>query len=207
MNPGSLHLFLELVTLACFLAVAAHAAWLRGWAGLGLVVALLWVGFVRENFVLLRELLYGFAPLHLRLGRAPMIAAVVWPYSIYLAVVWAEVMTGETLERSDRSRRLSGRFLGGVALFMMALACFYEPVLGRVGMARWQEGTRVTLGVPWIALVGYPTLACAALLAWTWTRGRVVSPLRRAGLLLPLLAALALAHAWGLQALKDRLGW
>lgn len=207
MSPASLHLLLEVVTLACFLAVAAHAVWLRGRAGLELVAALLWVGFVRENFVLLRELLYGFAPLHLRLGRAPMIASIVWPYSIYLAVAWAEVMTGETLEQSNRCHGLSGRLLGGVALFMMALACFYEPVLARVGMARWQEGTRGTLGVPWIALVGYPTLACAALLAWTWVRGRIASPVRRAGMLLPLLAALALAHAWGLQALKDRLGW
>lgn len=204
MSASALHLFLELVTLVCFLAVAAHAGWVRGRAGVGLVAALLWAGFVRENFVLLRELLYGFAPLHLQLGRAPMIAAIVWPYSIYLAVVWAEVVTGETLEARPR---LSGRFLGSVALFMMALACFYEPVLALVGMARWEDGTRATYGVPWIALVGYPSFACAALLVWGWVCGRVGTAGRQAALLSALLAGLALAHAWGLQALKDRLGW
>lgn len=204
MSAGALHLFLELVTLVCFLAVAAHAAWLRGRGGLGLVAALLWTGFVRENFVLLQELLYGFAPLHLQLGRAPMIAAIVWPYSIYLALVWAEVTTGEALEGRSRP---GGRLLGAVALFMMALACFYEPVLARVGMARWEEGTRATLGVPWIALAGYPTLACAALALWAWAARRIPAPGRRTALLLPLLAALALAHAGGLQALKDLLGW
>lgn len=31
----------------------------------------------------LRDILYGFSPLHLLLGRAPLIASIIWGYSIY----------------------------------------------------------------------------------------------------------------------------
>lgn len=102
-----MHLFIELLTLLFFLATVAHAVWLRGKSGAGLFGALLFLGFVRENFVILREFLYGFAPLTLMLGKAPLIASIIWGYSIYLAVVWAEAMTGESLE----DRRPAGSWL------------------------------------------------------------------------------------------------
>jgi hypothetical protein len=127
-----LHLFLELATLGCFLAAAVHAVRLRGRDGAGLFAALLWLGFVRENYVLLQELLYGFAPLALQLGRAPLLAAIIWPFSIDLALIWTEIATGET---------------------------------------------------------------------------RLARPLPRAAVLTAGLAVLGIAHARGLQALKDLLGW
>lgn len=190
-----MHLFIEVLTLVSFLATVAHAVLLRGRSGAALFGSLLFLGLVRENFVVLREVLYGFSPLSLMLGKAPLIASIIWGYSIYLAVVWAEELTGEPL-REDRP---SPRFLAAAALFMMALACFYEPFLALIRMARWQEGTRMTLDVPWIALVGYPTLTVLYLLL----RSRAKQPLVfYAGL-----AGLALAHAAGLQGLKDLLGW
>jgi hypothetical protein len=198
MSPG-LHLFIELLTLAAFLATAAHAAWLRGRPGAAIFGAMLLLGLVRENAVALREVLYGFAPLHLMLGKAPLIASVVWGFSIYLALVWAELMTGEPLA----DRRASARLLGAVSLFMIALAWFYEPFLALIEMARWQEGTRTVLDVPLIAMVGYPSLAVAFLLLWTWSRRRGLGPLPT----LAALAVLAVGHAFSLQALKDLLGW
>ena len=155
----------------------------------------------RWEGVAIREILYGFAPLHLHLGRAPLIATIIWGLSIYAAIVFAEEVTGEPARR----RIPSAKTLGAVALFMIALAGFYEPFLARVGMARWQEGTRATLGVPWIALVGYPTLAVGFLLLWGWVARRAKS-LRFAILVLGI-PALAIGHAFGLQALKDSLGW
>ncbi|HWM90823.1 MAG TPA: hypothetical protein VN493_08660 [Thermoanaerobaculia bacterium] len=190
-----MHLFIEVLTLVFFLATVAHAGATRGRGGLALFGSLLFLGFVRENFVVLREVLYGFSPLSLMLGKAPLIASIIWGYSIYLAVVWAEEVTGEPL-REDRP---SGRFLAAAALFMMALACFYEPFLALIRMARWQEGTRMTLGVPWIALVGYPSLTILYLLLRGWAK--------RPLLFWTGLAILALAHTAGLQALKDLLGW
>lgn len=196
-----MHLFLELFTLGAFVALIVHGAWHRGGEGLALFAGLLALGFVRENAVAIREILYGFAPLALNLGRAPLIATVIWGLSIYAAMVFAEEVTGDPIGR----RIPSARALGAVALFMIALVGFYEPFLARVGMARWQEGTRATLGVPWIALVGYPTLAAGFLLLWGWASTRKVG-LRLAILALGL-PALALGHALGLQALKNALGW
>ena len=175
---------------------------LRGWTGVRLLGALLLLGFLRESFVALRELLYRFAPLHLRLGRAPLLASIIWGFSIYAAVVWAERISKEPFGE----RRPSSRFLAWVALFMIALACFYEPVLALLGMARWQEGTRATFGVPWIAWVGYPTLAVLFLLLWGWAAERSSAGRRVAALFVPL-PFLAIGHAWGLQALKRALGW
>jgi len=197
-----MHLFIELLTLLFFLATVAHAVWLRGKSGAGLFGALLFLGFVRENFVILREVLYGFAPLTLRLGRAPLIASIIWGYSIYLAVVWAETMTGESLE----DRRPSGRFLVLAALFMMALAGFYEPFLKLIDMARWQPGTRTTLDIPWIALIGYPSLTVPFLLLWCRLMRRPPGAARTA-VLLTGLTLLALLHVAGLQCLKDLLRW
>jgi hypothetical protein len=198
------HLFVELLTLVFFLACVAHAFRFRGRTGLAFFGAMLLLGFLRENFVTLRDILYGFAPLHLRLGRAPLIAAIIWGYSIYAAVVWTEAVTGEPLEGP---RRPTARFLLLAALFMMALACFYEPFLALIHMARWQPGTRATLGVPWIAVVGYPALAVPFLLLWSGTLRRSARPGTRAATLLLVLPPLALGHALGLQALKDALGW
>jgi hypothetical protein len=196
------HLFIELITLAFFLLCVAHAVALRGWEGAWLFGAMLFLGLVRENFVALYRILYEFAPLTLQLGLAPLIGSIIWGYSIYLAVVWAEGMSGEPLSERSPSRR----FLGLAALFMVALACFYEPFLRLIGMARWQIGTRATLDVPWIALVGYPTLTVGFLLAWSWAV-RVRPWKRRTARLVATLVPLALVHAGGLQGLKRWLGW
>ena len=196
-----MHLFLEIFTFLAFLATVWHAGSTRGREGVAFLGALFLLGLLRENAVAIRSLLYDFAPLALNLGRAPLIATIIWGFSIYAALVFAEEVTGEALDRGVPSARA----LSAVALFMIALVGFYEPFLARVGMARWQEGTRATLGVPWIALVGYPTLAVSFLLLWGWAAKR------RLGLRLAILAlalpALALGHAFGLQALKRSLGW
>lgn len=196
-----MHLFIEILTLVFFLACAAHAA-ARGRQGAAFFGAMLLLGFLRENFVTVRDILYGFSPLHLMFGRAPLIASIIWGYSIYAAVVWTETVTGDRLE----DRRPSLRFLGLTALFMIALACFYEPFLTLIHMARWQPGTRATLGVPWITWIGYSTLAVLFLLLWGWAMERKTSAGRAAALLLPL-PLLAFGHAWGLQAVKTALGW
>ena len=196
-----MHLFIELFTFGCFVAVLVHAAWCREGEGLALFGSLVALGFVRENAVVLRGLLYGFAPLHLMLGKAPLIATIIWGFSIYAALVWAQEATGEPIGL----RTPSVRVLGAVALFMIALACFYEPFLRLIGMARWQEGTRATLGVPWIALVGYPTLAVGFLALWGGAAARGAGV--RFAVLVVGIPALALGHAFGLQAVKRALGW
>ncbi len=197
-----MHLFIELFTLGAFLCVLIHAARTRGRrSGVALLAALFLLGLLRENAVAIRSLLYDFAPLTLNLGRAPLIATIIWGFSIYAALVFAEETTGEPIG----GRIPSARALGAVALFMIALVGFYEPFLARIGMARWQEGTRSTLGVPWIALVGYPTLSVGFLLLWGLSSERKIA-LRLAVLFLGL-PALALGHAFGLQALKGALGW
>lgn len=89
---------------------------------------------------------------------------------------------------------------------MMALAGFYEPFLKLIDMARWQEGTRTTLDVPWITLIGYPTLTVLFLLLWCRVMRRPPGGARTA-LLLVGLTLLALIHAAGLQGIKDLLGW
>ncbi|HEX6898377.1 MAG TPA: hypothetical protein VF789_01635 [Thermoanaerobaculia bacterium] len=197
-----MHLFIELLTLIFFLGFVAHAVAMRGRAGAGFFAAMLLLGFLRENLVILRDILYGFSPLHLLLGRAPLIASIIWGYSIYAAVVWAEAVSGERFG----SRRPSGRFLGLAALFMIALACFYEPFLKLIDMARWQEGTRSTLDVPWITWIGYPTMAVLFLPLWGWAMGMDSRAKRLAALLIPL-PFLAFGHALALQALKSALGW
>lgn len=197
-----MHLFLELLTLAAFLACAAHAVRRRGAReGALLFAALLLLGVVRENAVVLREILYGFAPLRLVLGRAPLIAGVVWGYSIYAAVVWAETVTRGRASLG----RPSVRLLALAALFMLALPGLYEPFLARVEMARWEPGTRATAGVPWIALVGYPSLTALFLLVW-WGAARLRTAARIFALA-GLVPAFAVAHALGLAALKRWLGW
>jgi len=196
-----MHLFIELFTLASFLAIVFHAAWSRGRSGIALLSALFLLGLLRENAVAIRALLYDFAPLSLNLGRAPLIATIIWSFSIYAALVFGEEVTSEPIGGSVPSVPA----LGAVALFMIALVGFYEPFLARIGMARWQEGTRATLGVPWIALLGYPTLAVGILLLWGWAAGRRAA--FRLAILVPGLPALALCHAFGLQALKRWLGW
>ncbi|HXU30662.1 MAG TPA: hypothetical protein VN851_08815 [Thermoanaerobaculia bacterium] len=196
-----MHLFLELFTLAAFLAIVSHAAWTRGRSGIALLFALFLLGLLRENAVAIRALLYDFVPLALHLGRAPLIATIIWGFSIYAALVFAEEVTGEPIAE----RIPSARALGAVALLMIALVGFYEPFLARVGMARWQEGTRATFGVPWIALVGYPTLAVGFLLLWGWATMR--EKIRRLAILVLGIPALAMGHAFGLQALKHWLDW
>jgi len=195
------HLFIEVLTLLFFLGFVAHAVVRWGAAGAAFFAAMLLLGFLRENFVVLRDILYGFVPLRLMLGRAPLIASIIWGYSIYAAVVWAEAVSGERYG----ARRPSGRFLALVSLFMIALACFYEPFLALIGMARWQEGTRSVLGVPLITWIGYPSLAVLFLLLWAWAMERGSNLKRAVALLIPL-PFLAVGHALGLQALKSGLG-
>jgi hypothetical protein len=197
-----MHLFIETLTLLFFLGFVAHAVILRGAGGAAFFGAMLLMGFLRENFVVLRDILYGFAPLHLMFGRAPLIASIIWGYSIYAAVVWAEAVSGERYG----SRRPSGRFLALVVVFMIALACFYEPFLALIGMARWQAGTLSVLGVPLITWIGYPSLAVLFILLWSWAMGRDSQAKRFAALLIPL-PFLAVGHAMGLQAVKHAMGW
>ena len=80
-------------------------------------------------------------------------------------------------------------------------------VPGLVGMARWEPGTRSSAGLPWIALVGYPTLAVAFLWLFDVIRRRLPRPSIRAVALLVTLPLLAVAHARGLAQLKRLLGW
>lgn len=204
MSLGRLHLFLELFTLASFLATGFWAYRRFGRDGLWLYAFLAALGALRENFVVLERVLYGYADLHLMLGRAPAIGAIIWAFSIAAAIAATEALGGEPFG-PDRVPRASE--LAWVALFMVALAGFFEPFLKTVAMARWEEGTATWLGVPRIALVGYPTLAVASLAASGW----ILARWRRAA---PRLAAfavatplLALGHAWGLQRLKDALAW
>lgn len=196
-----MELFLELTTFAFCAVVAAHAWRLRGLRGLSFLFALLVLGFVRENFVVLRDILYGYGDL-LTLGAAPILGAVIWGYSLYVAVCWTEVMTGERLD----DLLPSPRFLLLVGLFMMALVGFYEPFLDLVDMARWQDGTRKTLGMPWIALIGYPSLTVPFVKLWCRLT-RVGSSLLRRTLLSVTVPVLAIAHAWGLAQLKELLSW
>src|SRR3954465_9679109 len=196
-----MHLFIEILTLLFFLGFVAHAVVLRGAAGAAFFGAMLLLGFLRENFVALRDILYGFAPLRLMLGQAPLIASIIWGYSIYAAVVWAEAVSGERYG----DRRPSARFLALVSLFMIALACFYEPFLALIGMARWQGETRSVLRVPLIPWIGYSPLAPLLLLLWGWAMEKNSNAKRAAALLIPL-PFLAVGHALGLQAIKNTLG-
>jgi hypothetical protein len=198
-----MHLVLELLTVS-FTALAGLHAWARrGVAGLWLFGSLLLLGAVRESFVAYRDLLYGFAPLHLEPGGTPLIAAVVWAYSIYVALAWSDEIAGP---RSSEAVP-PALTLGLVSLFMVALACFYEPFLAMTGLARWEEGTRASAGVPWMALVGYPTLAVAFLVVHGAIAAAVRHPLARLLAVAVAIPALGLGHAWGLQELKRLLGW
>lgn len=200
-----MHFFFELLTVA-FTAITGWHAWrVRGRDGLWLFGALLALGTLRENFVALAQWLYGFAPLRLRAGAAPVIAAVVWAFSIYAALCWVEEVSRESWRGGEW--RPTPRFLALVAVFMMALACLYEPFLALVRMARWEEGTWKMAGVPVIALVGYPTLAVAFFAAFAALARRLRPGLPLLAGLAVVMPLLAFAHAWGLQALKHALGW
>ena len=197
-----MHLLLELLTVVFTLLAGLHA-WARRSDGLWLFGSLLLLGAVREGFVAFRDLLYGFVPLHLEIAGTPLIAAVVWAFSIYAALCWSAEVEGPRPEAGLPAART----LGLVALFMLALACFYEPFLALTGLARWEEGTRATGGVPWIALIGYPTLAAAFLAVYGAVTARLRHPAARLLALALAVPALGLAHAWGLQELKRLLGW
>jgi hypothetical protein len=199
------HLFFELFTLGAFIACWVHAARRHGRAGAAFYGALVFLGAVREVAVAAWDVLYGFAPLTLMLGPAPVLAAIIWAFSIYAAVTWVERVTGRGLsDPPDGPWPLRAYLLA--ALFMMALAGFYEPFLELVGMAQWEPGTRATGGVPWIALIGYPTLTVGFLVLWRGI-GRVPGIGTRWAVAVPSLVALAVGHGLGLQALKSWLGW
>jgi len=199
-----LHLFLEFATLASFVATAWWSARRWGRDGVWLVATLFALGAVRENFVILERYLYGFSDLTLMVGAAPLIAAIIWGFSIAAALAAAESIGGAPFE-PGRLPRWSE--LGIVALFMIALAFFFEPFLALVEMARWQEGTARVAGVPRIALVGYPSFALLSLALTGGVLGASRRPWRRLGMLAVGVPAAALGHAWLLQRLKDGLGW
>jgi hypothetical protein len=199
-----LHLFLELFTLASFLATGAWAAHRFGRDGAWLAGFLTVLGAVRESWVVLQRYLYEFADLYLKIGRTPLIAAVIWGFAILCGVAAVEALTGRVL-RPDRVPDLPQ--LAWLALFMVALAGFFEPFLALVEMARWEAGTAALAGVPKIALVGYPTFAVGSLAASGWLLGRFQRALPRALSLAVAVPALAVGHAWGLAQLKVLLGW
>jgi hypothetical protein len=196
------HLFIELSTLTALVACVVHAVRVYGASGAWFFATVSALGFIRENFVILRDVLYGFAPLTLIAGKAPLIAAIIWGYSIYVAIVWAQNLTGERWGAGPPT----ARFLLLVAAFMMALACFYEPFLKLIEMARWEPGTRRFLDVPLIAMIGYPSLAVLYLMVFSaiMTRARGRERFCWFGLAIP---ALALGHAVGLHELKRWLAW
>lgn len=200
-----MHLFFELFTLGAFIACWVHASRRHGRSGVAFYGALALLGAVREVAVAAWDVLYGFAPLSLMLGPAPVLAAVIWAFSIYAAVTWTELVTGRGLS-DPPAEAWPLRVYLLAALFMMALAGFYEPFLELVGLAKWEDGTRATHGVPWIALVGYPTLTVGFLVLWRWL-GRLRGRGARWAVAVPALVALAVGHGLGLQALKSLLGW
>ena len=204
MSLAALHLFLELFTLGAFVATGFWARARCGRDGVWLYGFLFLLGGARENFVVLERVLYGYADLSLMLGRAPAIGAIIWGFSIVAAVAATEAIRRQplALDRLPRWRELAW-----VSIFMIALAGFFEPFLKRVELARWQAGTVTILGVPKIALVGYPTLAALSLAASGWILGgwRATRPRLVAFGFASL--ALACGHAWGLERLKSLLGW
>ncbi|MFN7942013.1 MAG: hypothetical protein U0X73_10445 [Thermoanaerobaculia bacterium] len=203
MTVRPLHLFLELATLAAFLAAAVIAARRRGTEGVWLYATVTALGALRENFVVLAQALYGFADLAFAVGRAPLLSAVIWGLSIDAAVGFAERVTPDRLAPG----RLPARFQAAVAVFMLALAGFYEPFLKLVDLARWEPGTRRVLGVPQIALVGYPTLALLFLALFAFVMARWPRPGQRFVAFALAIPALAFAHAAALTALKRALAW
>lgn len=199
-----LHLFLELFTLASFVATVAWAGRRYGRDGWWLAGFLAALGAVRENFVVLERYLYGFADLTLMLGRAPLIAAVIWGFSILAGAAAAEAILGRDFRTGAPPRAAE---LGVVALFLLALAGFFEPFLALVEMARWEPGTAAVAGVPKIAVVGYPTFAVLSLAVGGWLLGRFRATAPRLVALALAVPALALGHAWALARVKAALGW
>jgi hypothetical protein len=204
MSLRALHLFLELFTLASFLATGWWAGRRFGRDGLWLYGFLFALGGVRENFVILERVLYGYADLNLMLGRAPLVGAIIWGFAIVAGVAAAEAIRGQPFS-ADRVPRAGE--LAWVALFLISLAGFFEPFLKLVEMARWQPGTATVFEVPKIALVGYPTFALASLAVGGLLLGRFRTAGARCAALALAVPPLALGHAWGLQRLKDALGW
>ena len=198
-----MHLFVELFTLFSFLACVAEALRSRGATGAWFFFAALTMGVVRENCVIVRDYLYGYAPLTLMIGKAPLIGAIIWGFSIYAGIVWAERISGRGFDRTAPS----GRFIGLVCLFLLSLAFFFEPFLKLIDMARWQAGTRSYLDVPLIALIGYPSMTALFLLVWGPLVGPSRPPARRAGVIVLAMTAISLLHVVALQGLKSMLGW
>ena len=198
-----MHLFIELFTLFSFLICIVEALRSRGATGGWFFFAALTMGVVRENFVIVRDYLYGFAPLTLMVGKAPLIGAIIWGFSIYACIVWAEVVSGERFDRTPPTPR----FTGLVCLFLLSLAFFFEPFLKLIDMARWQAGTRSVLDVPLIAMIGYPSMTALFLAMWGPLLGPDRPPARRAGGIVVAMTAISLLHVVALQGLKGALGW
>ena len=204
MSLDLLHLFLELFTLGSFVATGFWAGRRFGTDGLWLYGFFFALGALRENYVALERVLYGYADFTFMFGRAPLVGAVIWGFSIAAAIAAAEAIRREPF-RIDRVPSAAELLL--VALCLVALAGFFEPFLKLVGMARWEEGTAKVLDVPKIALVGYPTFAVVSLACGGWILGRYGGARARLSAFALATPVLALGHAWALGRLKDALGW
>jgi hypothetical protein len=204
MTMRAIHLLFELAMAGAFVASAFWAVRRWRYDGLWLAAFLFALGAVRENFVALARMLYGFADLTFELGAAPLIAAVVWGFSILAAISAGEALGGRGFAPT---RPPDARQLGLAALFLVALAGFYEPLLARADMARWEPGTLALAGVPLVALVGYPSLGVAALALSGAVQRRFRAARPRLVAYALATPALALGHAVALGALKRLLGW
>ena len=190
--------FVEVVVLVFFVGVSWGVVRRHGADGAWFIGMVALAGFARENWVSIHRILYEFAPLRVFVGKAPLVATVIWAVSIELARIWSDVVLGP---RSVRSSRWAG-----VALFMVSLAFFYEPFLKAIRFARWEPGTRTFLDVPWIAMIGYPTLALVILAGFEGGM-KIRTRLARIGWLFLFVPLLAIGHGAGLAALKHRLRW
>ncbi len=163
-----LFLALELIALALTGLLIWHSARMRG-------AAFTWMfflggaclGLVRENVVaqVAALNLYSYSPaaFHLWVGAAPLILMVFWPYTIYLALTFSEVIIGGDF--------VSGKHRVWVILlamvFMASYACLNEAFASMYPMVLWKFKPALTVwgGTPAMVLWGYAGMALIFLLA------------------------------------------
>jgi len=158
-------LFLELAALVLTGFLVYHSLRFRGAAFTAMFfTGGAFLGVLRENTVALLTPLYAYNPatFHLWIGAAPLILAVFWSFTLYLALSLSEVIAGGSL--------LDGRRRAGVILlsmaFMAAYACFNEAYSSLFPMVLWKFTPAVTLwgGTPVMVLWGYAGMALIFLL-------------------------------------------
>jgi hypothetical protein len=161
-------LALELIALALTGLLVWHSTAIRGpaftwmfFAG-GAVLGLL-----RENVVAqvaaLNLYSYNPATFHLWVGAAPLILLVFWSYTIYLALTFAEVITGGDL---IGGRRTVWVIMLAMA-FMAAYACLNEAFSSMYPMVLWKFKPALAIwgGTPAMVVWGYAGMALIFLLA------------------------------------------